>query len=348
MSRKKRVKKVLTAVLIVILVAIIAYGSYIVISPSVERYNQKVERSEAVSEFRENNSLPEVLGNEEDVVLTTEGTEEVLEEYRIYGDLWNSMVEYNKRILEDDQIHLLNDPWAEANVEFNLSKYGYPSEVFGVLTIPKMEVEYPIYLGSSSRHMGLGAAQLTETSAPIGGESTNAVFAIHRYFLRDVESIEVGDLIYIQNPWEVLTYKVTELRLINPNERENITIVEGEDRVTLMTCHPIGSGGRYRYLVIAERVVPTEVDIKNNEPIDDFERFVQQLNDEGATGVKSDGSAVYVSSRRESMLEEKLPILCILVVLILIVIVLIAFTVKVCRKLRKRGKFESKEKERHK
>lgn len=53
--------------------------------------------------------------------------------------------------------------------------------------------------------------------------------------------------------WNPLNYTVSEIRIIEPYEVEQIKIQEGRDLLTLLTCHPYASGGRYRYLVICER-----------------------------------------------------------------------------------------------
>ena len=101
----------------------------------------------------------------------------------------------------------------------------------------------------------------------VGGSSTNAVIAGHRswngykYFL-DIELLELGDEVYITNLWGTLTYKVTEIKIINPNDIQAILIQRDRDMVTLLTCHPYGSGGKYRYLVFCERAdeaAPTDV-----------------------------------------------------------------------------------------
>ena len=70
----------------------------------------------------------------------------------------------------------------------------------------------------------------------------------------DIELLEAGDLVYITNLWGTLTYRVTEIQIINPNEIDAILIRPGKDMITLLTCHPYGSGGLYRYLVFCERV----------------------------------------------------------------------------------------------
>lgn len=66
--------------------------------------------------------------------------------------------------------------------------------------------------------------------------------------------LEPGDEVYITNIWETLTYRVTDIRIVNPNEIDAILIQSGKDMITLLTCHPYGSGGLYRYLVYCKRV----------------------------------------------------------------------------------------------
>ena len=136
---------------------------------------------------------------------------------------------------------------------------GQAGDVFGVLSIPKLEMEMPLYLGATDKHMADGAAQLGQTSIPIGGENTNAVIAGHRgyngapYF-RYVPELQVGDSVDITNLWGTLHYSVVETKIIQPNDIDAIKIQPGRDLITLLTCHPYASGGRQRFLVICERM----------------------------------------------------------------------------------------------
>ena len=175
----------------------------------------------------------------------------------IYPELWKAISEYNRGLYESGQegIHSLR------NLEescFTMSSYGVESDAFGVLSIPALELEMPIYLGASSYNMSLGAAQLGQTSIPIGGVNTNSVIAGHRgwngadYF-RYIPNLVIGDKIQITNLWGTLEYTVTGTKIISPNDVEAIKIQPGKDMITLFTCHPYASGGRQRYLVFCER-----------------------------------------------------------------------------------------------
>ena len=174
-----------------------------------------------------------------------------------YADLWNDMQSYNQKIYAEKQSGLF-DTWTYEKPSFNLPDYGFPDETFGILTIPKMKLRMPLYLGATWQHMADGAAQLSQTSVPIGGENTNCVIAGHRgwrgaAYFREILKMELGDKIYIQNPWQTLEYQVTEIKIIDPDDVDAIHIQDGRDLVTLLTCHPYASGGKQRYLVICER-----------------------------------------------------------------------------------------------
>ena len=174
-----------------------------------------------------------------------------------YPELYKAMWEYNRTIYAERQKGL-SDPWAYENSSFDLAAYGVETDVFGVLTIPALELEMPLYLGASYEHMAAGAAHLSQTSLPIGGDNTNCVIAGHRgwsgapYFLH-LDRLAEGYTVILTNLWETLEYTVSEIKIIEPNAVDEILIQGGRELLTLMTCHPPNSGGRFRYLVICER-----------------------------------------------------------------------------------------------
>ena len=179
---------------------------------------------------------------------------------RPYGELYSAMEEYNEKIYAEKQ-RGLSDPRAYEAAGIDLSAYGLEDGIIAVLSVPAMELEMPVYLGASYENMALGAAVLGQTSLPIGGSNTNCVIAGHRgwngaaYFL-NIDKLRVGDELSITNLWETLDYTVSEIRIIEPNDIDQILIQEGRELLTLMSCHPYASGGKYRYLVICERQLP--------------------------------------------------------------------------------------------
>lgn len=172
-------------------------------------------------------------------------------------ELYQAMQQYNEKIYEESQTGLL-DQLAGQKSDFHLDKWGIQNNVVGYISIPKMEVELPLYLGATEENMTKGAVHLSQTSLPVGGSNTNTVIAAHRGyrgapFFREIQLLEEGDEIYITNFWETLVYQVYETKIIFPDEVENIMIQEGKELLTLTTCHPYTKNYQ-RYLVYSRLI----------------------------------------------------------------------------------------------
>ena len=181
-----------------------------------------------------------------------------------YPELLTALQEYNQRIYAEKQSGLVDLEACEEPAA-DLLAYDIDDEIIGVLEIPAMELTMPVYLGASDAHLAAGAAVLGNTSAPIGGDNTNCVIAGHRgwrgadYF-RHIDKLTVGDTITLTNLWETLTYTVADIQIIQPHEVEKIKIQQGQDLLTLLTCHPYASGGKQRYVVYCQRTGGTQED----------------------------------------------------------------------------------------
>ena len=196
-----------------------------------------------------------------EVIVTIDSLTEQ-EETRDYPELWADMVRYNETIYTQGQAGLSCE-YDYQKPSFSLTQYGLADEVFGVISIPAMELEMPIFLGATEQHMADGAAHLSQTSLPIGGENTNCVIAGHRgyngaSYFRYIDKLKVGDTVSITNLWERLTYRVCEIKIIDPHDVTEILIQPGRELLTLLSCHPYASGGRQRYVVYCERVESPE------------------------------------------------------------------------------------------
>ena len=194
---------------------------------------------------------------------TDEAVQNFLEERKPeqqYPELLAALREYNQRIYAEKQCNLVDLEACEEPAA-DLTAYGIEDEIIGVLEIPAMELTMPVYLGASDAHLAAGAAVLGNTSAPIGGNSTNCVIAGHRgwkgsdYF-RHIDRLAVGDTVALTNLWETLTYTVADIQIIQPHEVEKIKIQPNRDLLTIITCHPYASGGKQRYVVYCEREMP--------------------------------------------------------------------------------------------
>lgn len=132
------------------------------------------------------------------------------------------------------------------------------------IRIPAVGVDLPIYHGTSDETLLRGAGHLQGSHLPVGGASTHAVITAHRglanaTMFSDLDGVTVGDTFTIEVFGEVLTYRVREKRVVEPEDTDTLRPVAGEDLVTLVTCTPLGINS-HRILVTGERVTPTPVE----------------------------------------------------------------------------------------
>lgn len=136
------------------------------------------------------------------------------------------------------------------------------SGIMGFLEIPCIQVELPIYHGTSESVLQKGVGHLKGSSVPVGGQSTHAVLTGHtglnkaRLFT-DLTSLEKGDLFFITVLNEKLAYCVDEIHICLPEDTKALRIVRGEDHVTLVTCTPYGVND-HRLLIRGTRTAYTE------------------------------------------------------------------------------------------
>lgn len=127
--------------------------------------------------------------------------------------------------------------------------------------IKKIDLDLPVYHGTEDATLLKGLGHLRGTSLPVGGKGTRSVITGHRglasaeMFTR-LDEVGKGDTFTIEVFDEILTYKVVDKIVVNPDETKKIAAVPGKDLMTLITCTPLGINTQ-RILVTGERVVPT-------------------------------------------------------------------------------------------
>lgn len=169
--------------------------------------------------------------------------------------LYERLLEYNRQLNETGQSGI-SDTSDYEKVPFDLTAYGFSQNVIGTLWIPRMDLKLPVYLGAGSEMLAKGAGLLGGTSMPVEGESTNVVLAGHRGYrgipmFRDIQLLQIGDKIQLTTPWENRIYRVSELKIILPDDTDAIRIQPGRQLLTLFTCHPYTKNYQ-RYMVVAE------------------------------------------------------------------------------------------------
>ena len=248
---KNKIKKIFITIIFFI-------GFLIFIYPTASKIINNYLIQKTISNYKEdiaNITITDKAENEHQS-LQVEGKESNSLIKEDLDELFNKMQTYNENIFNEGQQNLV-DPFSYEVPSFDLLELGFKDNIIGYLTIPKMEIEVPIYLGATQENMKKGAVHLSQTSIPIGGNNTNSVIAAHRGMrshpmFRDIEILEIGDEIKVTNMWDELIYKVVETKVISPDEVSEVLIQEGRDLINLITCHPYTKNYQ-RYVVYCER-----------------------------------------------------------------------------------------------
>lgn len=135
------------------------------------------------------------------------------------------------------------------------------SGLMGRLKISSIDVDVPIYHGTAEETLRRGIGHLEGTSLPVGGVGTRSVLTGHRglsssTLFTHLDKVAQGDLVTLEILDEVLTYKVTQIQVVEPDETQALRPLEGKDLLTLVTCTPLGINSQ-RILVTGERISPT-------------------------------------------------------------------------------------------
>lgn len=274
MKKKKKILRIFGYVVAVLLIVI---AVCVFLYPTVNKMFTDNKTQSAINDFQSLKAQAQqsYSQNSKDVSGTNDNQNSTTDSDTTpnFQQLYKDMQDYNANIYKNGQRDL-KDAWSYEQSNFNMSQYGIESGAVGELRIPKIDVDLPLYLGASPENMANGAAQLGQTSMPIGGENTNCVIAGHRgyagakYFL-DIELLEVGDKVYIDNLWDTLTYRVDKIEIIDPYDISKVHIQKNRDMVTLVTCHPYPYNYQ-RYVVYCERdestVIQTSSDITVSTP----------------------------------------------------------------------------------
>ena len=133
--------------------------------------------------------------------------------------------------------------------------------IMGYIFIQKLGVELPLYHGISAEVLNIACGHLPGTAFPVGGENTHCVLSAHRglphaKLFTDLDKMELGDTFQITVLDRTLTYQVDQIKVVRPDEIDDVQIVPGADLCTLLTCTPYGINS-HRLLVRGTRIENT-------------------------------------------------------------------------------------------
>lgn len=222
----------------ILAVAAILVGCSVLLYPTVSNYLSQKNGTIAISHYDENvdqmkeEEKEKILGEARDYNL------EVAQE-GVSGDPFS------------DQINRDQDPYWNILMMEN-------SGMMGSVRIPKIHVELPIYHGTSEGVLQRGVGHWKGSSLPVGGEGTHAVLTGHRGLptldlFSDLDQLDIGDIFYISVLDDTLAYQVDQIKIVCPYETDSLSVIEGKDYVTLVTCTPYAVN-THRLLVRGYRI----------------------------------------------------------------------------------------------
>ena len=225
----------------IILILVFVVGLSLLLYPTVSDYWNSFHQSQAITEY----------------------AQQVANLYNVlYDQLWQEATDYNQRLRgKADRYDLSEEELAEYEALLNVSGNG----IMGYVEIDKIDCSLPIYHGTDEAVLQVAVGHIQGSSLPVGGESTHSVLSGHRglpsaKLFTDLDKLEEGDHFLLHILDDTLAYEVDAINVVEPDETELLSVVEGEDLVTLLTCTPYGVNTQ-RLLVRGHRVpyVPEEV-----------------------------------------------------------------------------------------
>lgn len=164
----------------------------------------------------------------------TDMEQEEIDAIKKAAEMYNSQLQAAVTKDEDGQ-------WRDGGTSY-LDMLGIGSAL-GYITIPKIDVNLPIYYGTSPEVLTKGVGYIEQTSFPLGGPGTHSVLTGHRgmpnaVLFTDLDRVEKGDKFYLHVLDEVLAYQVDQIKVVEPDDTSDLKIIGGKDYCSLVTCTP--------------------------------------------------------------------------------------------------------------
>lgn len=209
-------------------------GLFILVYPAVSNYINEKNSSYAVESYMEQVEQSSAFELEEKLQIATQ---------------------YNKELAQNSS-NFIDGPVNDENYGsiLNISEDG----MMGYLVIAQLDVRLPLFHGTAKKTLNSAAGHLEGSSLPIGGEGTHAVITSHRglptaKLFTDLDQLEIGDQFYLNVLGETLHYTIDQIKIVLPEEIEELAIASDEDYVTLFTCTPYAIN-THRLLVRGNRI----------------------------------------------------------------------------------------------
>lgn len=222
----------------IILIVVFFVGLSVLLYPTVSDYWNSLHQSRAIATY-------------------SDAVEEM--DTSDYERMWAEADAYNEKLYESGHgLGLAEDEKEEYDSILDVSGTG----IMSYIEIPSIKCSLPIYHGTDEAVLQIAVGHIEGSSLPVGGVNTHCVLSGHRglpsaKLFSDLDKLEEGDLFMIRTLDQTLTYEVDQIRIVLPEEIDDLKIVEGEDLCTLVTCTPYGIN-THRLLVRGHRVANQE------------------------------------------------------------------------------------------
>lgn len=157
----------------------------------------------------------------------------------------------------DKQTATVKDPFKKNEKKF------IETEPLALVAIPKIDVELPVFAGTSEQVLQKYAGLVNGTDIPQGKHNQHSLITAHgglpgAQLFTDLWRVERGDRFYLKNAYGLMTYEVTAIRTVKADTRQPINRTAAKNQVTLMTCTPYMIN-THRLLVTGKRI-PNEAE----------------------------------------------------------------------------------------
>ena len=233
---KRRGPSISTIILTVILLA----GVGIFLYPSVSDWWNSMHATRAISGYV--TAVEDMSGQEK---------EDMLQAARIYNDSLSNGVNFT---LTEEQLE-------EYNSLLNIGGTG----IMGYVQISAIGVNLPVYHSVDEGVLQIAVGHIPGSSLPVGGERVHSILSGHRglpsaKLFSDLDQMQEGDVFTVTVLDETITYMVDQIRIVLPEETDELAIQSGKDYCTLVTCTPYGIN-THRMLVRGRRIENIEGDV---------------------------------------------------------------------------------------
>ncbi len=228
---KKKKKKI--SITNILLVLIMLAGIGILAYPSVSDWWNSMHATQAIAGYVEAVET-----------MTKEEKEAIFAKAKEYNDSLPNGVNFN----------ISEEQYAEYASILDITGTG----IMGYIQIQSIGVNLPVYHGVDEGILQIAVGHIPGSSFPIGGERTHAVMSGHRglpsaKLFSDLDKLSEGDVFTVTVLDETFTYMIDQIRIVLPEETDELAIVDDKEYATLVTCTPYGVNS-HRMLMRGHRI----------------------------------------------------------------------------------------------